>query len=77
MVLATNLTYPQSRAYVLKLHRDADPKQGRFEGIVESVFTGKRLAFGSLEEFIAIFTGNAFDLCADTDHDALPKGGPT
>ena len=77
MVLATNLTYPQSRAYVLKLHRDADPKQGRLEGIVESVFTGKRLAFGSLEELIAIFTGNAFEHGAETDQDSLPKGGPT
>jgi len=67
VVLATHLTYPQSRAYVLKLHRDSDPKQGRFEGIVESVVSGKRLAFANAEELIAIFSGDAFDGDADID----------
>jgi len=77
MVLATHLTYPQSRAYVLKFHRDADPRQGRLEGIVESVVTGKRLAFANAEELIAIFSGDAFDRDADVDQVPVRDGGST
>ena len=77
MILASQLTYPQARAYVLKLHRDADPRQGRFAGIVESVVTGKRLAFGDAEELIAIFTEDTFNRDADMDQVTPHQGGST
>jgi hypothetical protein len=53
MILATHPSYPNSRAYVLKLHRDARPRQGRLIGRLENVTTGEQFVFGSAEELLA------------------------
>ena len=53
MILATHPSYPSSRAYVLKLHRDARPRQGRLIGRLENVTTGEQFLFGSAEELLA------------------------
>ena len=53
MILATHPSYPNSRAYVLKLHRDARPASGKLLGRLENVTTGEQFAFGSAEELLA------------------------
>lgn len=53
MTLAVHPSYPNSRAYVLKLHRDARPASGRFVGRLENVTTGEQFVFGSAEELLA------------------------
>ncbi|HTX25053.1 MAG TPA: hypothetical protein VMD03_10385 [Steroidobacteraceae bacterium] len=67
MVLANQPTYPQSRAYVLKLHCDAAPAEGRFSGLIENVATGKRVVFSNAEELIATLVRDAIDLSTQTD----------
>ncbi|HET9472967.1 MAG TPA: hypothetical protein VFO82_03685 [Steroidobacteraceae bacterium] len=53
MILSTNPSYPNARAYVLKLHRDARPGHGKFIGRLENVTTGEQFVFGSGEELLA------------------------
>lgn len=53
MILATHPSYPNARAYVLKLHRDARPGIGRVIGRLENVTTGEQFVFGSAEELLA------------------------
>lgn len=53
MVLNTHASYPHDQTYVLKLHRDAAPQQGRFVGRLEHVASGRQLSFDSAEELIA------------------------
>jgi len=52
MILATHPSYPNTRAYVLKLHRDASPATGDFTGRVENVTTGESFTFDSVEELL-------------------------
>jgi len=67
VVLANQPTYPQSRAYVLKLHCDAAPAEGRLNGLIENIATGKRFVFSSAEELIATLVRDAVDLRTQTD----------
>ena len=53
MILSVNPSYPNSRAYVLKLHRDAQPGSGRFIGRLENVTTGETFAFSNADELLA------------------------
>lgn len=53
MNLATQPSYPNARAYVLKLHRDTCPGNGTFTGRIENVTTGESFVFESAEELIA------------------------
>ena len=53
MILKTQASYPQTRSFVLKLHRDAAPAEGRLIGRLEHVATGKQLTFNNAEELIA------------------------
>lgn len=46
-------SYPQSLCYVVKLHRDADPANGRLHGVLEHVCSGESLPFGSAAELPA------------------------
>ena len=54
MVLSTHPTYPSTRSYVLKLHREATPGQGKFIGRLENVATGEQFEFGSGIELLAL-----------------------
>jgi len=47
--LATHPSYPNARAYLVKLHRDARPGAGRFFGRIENVTTGESFAFATAE----------------------------
>jgi len=53
MILATHPNYPNARAYVLKLHRDARPALGKLIGRLENVTTGEQFVFGNAEELLA------------------------
>ena len=53
MILAVHPSYPNARAYVLKLHRDARPAAGKVIGRLENVTTGEQFVFGSAEELLA------------------------
>ena len=53
MILATHPSYPNARAYVLKLHRDARPSAGKVIGRLENVTTVEQFVFGSAEELLA------------------------
>ena len=59
MILKTQASYPQTRSFVLKLHRDAAPAQGRLIGRLEHVASGKQLNFNNAEELIACLTACA------------------
>jgi len=59
MILATHPNYPQARAYVLKLHRDAHPGNGKFIGRLENVTTGERFVFGNAGELLACLVRDA------------------
>jgi hypothetical protein len=53
MILKTQATYPQAQSFVLKLHRDAAPAEGRLIGRLEHVASGRQFHFNSAEELIA------------------------
>ena len=52
MILATHPSYPNTRADVLKLHRDASPATGDFTGRVVNIVTGESFNFDSVEELL-------------------------
>ena len=53
MILSTHPAYPNARSYVLKLHRDAKPKQGKVFGRLENVTTGEQFVFSNADELLA------------------------
>ena len=59
MILAVHPSYPNARAYVLKLHRDSRPAEGLVIGRLESVTTGEQFVFGSAEELLAVLARDA------------------
>jgi hypothetical protein len=64
VVLANQPTYPQSRAYVLKLHCDAALAEGQVSGLIEHVATGRRFAFSNAEELIATLVSDSLSQTA-------------
>jgi hypothetical protein len=65
MTLSNQVSYPQARAYVLKLHSDCAPANGRLSGQLEHVTSGRVLHFHSAEELLA---------CLVSDLTALAQG---
>ena len=59
MILSTHPNYPHARSYVLKLHRDANPGDGRVIGRLENVITGEQFLFGNAEELLACLARDA------------------
>ena len=55
MTLSSEITYPSARRYVLKLHRDATPANGRLAGRLENMTSGRFYEFGSGKELLACF----------------------
>jgi hypothetical protein len=53
MVLSSHSSFPSDRAYVLKLHFDASPRQGRIMGRLEHVTSGHQYPFSSGAELLA------------------------
>lgn len=56
MTLNPQPTYPSLGSYVLKLHRDALPNQGKLRGRLEHIATGEGFEFADAE---ALVTGLA------------------
>lgn len=46
-------------AYVLKLHRDAQPGSGRVMGRLENVTTGEQFVFANADELLACLARDA------------------
>jgi hypothetical protein len=59
MILKTQSSYPQARSFVLKLHRDAAPAEGRLIGRLEHVASGRQFDFHTAEELIACLAQGA------------------
>lgn len=53
MTLHSIANFPNSRCYVLKLHRDAVPGLGKLLGRIEHIATGDHVDFDSSAELIA------------------------
>lgn len=53
MILNVHANYPHTRTYVLKLHRDCAPRDGRIAGRLEHIASGHTLHFDSLEQLLA------------------------
>ena len=68
MILNARPTYPASRSYVLKLHRDADPGRGQLAGRLENVSTGQFHEFTNGAELLACLARDA----AATSHTEEP-----
>ena len=71
MSLQSTVVYPIRRTYVLKLHRDAAPAQGRLCGRLEHIPTGRHVDFVTGEEMLAWLARH------DPDGDLLEGPGPT
>jgi len=52
-------SHPSSLCYVLKLHRDSQPAQGRISGLLEHVGTGHSIPFADAEALIAALLAHA------------------
>jgi hypothetical protein len=59
VILSAHPTYPNSRAYVLKLHRDAQPGLGKVVGRLENVTTGEHFLFANANELLACLARDA------------------
>ena len=59
MVLDPRSTYPSTRSYVLKLHRDADPAAGRLAGHLENLSSGRRFTFQTTDQMLACLADDA------------------
>jgi hypothetical protein len=53
MTLKPHSSYPQALSYVLTLHRDAAPAEGRIVGRLEHVVSGRQFHFATAEELLA------------------------
>jgi hypothetical protein len=56
MTLNSLSTYPSTRSYVLKLHRDATPERDHLAGRLENMASGRHFDFGSADELLACLT---------------------
>lgn len=59
MILHVHASYPPTHAYVVKLHRDCVPSQGRIAGRLEHIASGRFTHFNSAEELVACLLGDA------------------
>jgi hypothetical protein len=76
VILAAHPSYPVARAYVLKLHRDAKPGQGRVLGRLENVTTGEQFVFASAEELLACLARDSTSTSSRTDRHLLHRDCP-
>ena len=53
MTLSNHANFPSTRCYVLKLHRNALPAQGRLCGRMEHIASGDHIDFDSGDELLA------------------------
>lgn len=65
MILSPTSPYPHERTFVLRLHRDAAPADGRLVGQLEHLPSGRRYSFATADELIAC-------IAAARRHDTQP-----
>ena len=53
MTLDPRLPYPNARSYVLKLHRDAVPENGKLIGRLENMTSGRHFDFNCSAQLLA------------------------
>ena len=53
MTLNPHASYPSARSYVLKLHHDATPQDGRIVGRLENMASGSCFDFVTGDELLA------------------------
>ena len=56
MILIDTPTYSSDHTYVVRLHRDARPRQGELQGRLEHLASGERIFFASGDALIAGMT---------------------
>lgn len=66
MTLNPQPSYPAQGGYVLKLHRDARPRQGQLRGRLEHIASGATADFDSAAALVAWLLRHAADLAGDT-----------
>ena len=64
--LSTANPYPHSRAFVVKLHRDANPRRGVLRGRIEHVASGMRGEFDGIEQLLGWLGSGLEHTCDDT-----------
>ena len=64
--LRTANPYPHSRAFVLKLHREADIQRGVLRGRIEHVASGTRGEFDGIEQLLGWLASGLEHPCDDT-----------
>lgn len=74
MSLQSTATHPIHRSYVLKLHRDAAPAQGRISGRLEHIASGSHIDFASWEEMLSWLANH--DLNGDSGQSPVPRTSP-
>lgn len=58
--------YPSAGRYVLRLHRDASPRQGQLAGRVEHVASGEATDFACAADLLVWLTRHASQVCEST-----------
>lgn len=53
MILKTQTNYPQAQIFLVKLHSDSNPRQGRIFGRLEHLASGHLCHFNTGEELLA------------------------
>jgi len=59
MTLNPTPSHPSSLCYVLKLHRDSEPAQGKIWGLLEHVTTGQSISFDDAGGLVAALVAHA------------------
>ena len=59
MTLNPYASYPSTRSYVLKLHRDAAPQHGQIAGRLENMASGHCFDFSTGEQLLACLVRDA------------------
>lgn len=73
MTLNSQATYPFTRSYVVKLHRDAMPQRGDIAGRLENMASGRHFDFRTADELIACLMQDAAR-SSDTDNGDVAVG---
>jgi hypothetical protein len=65
MTLNSHASYPSTRSYVLKLHRDANLERGQIAGRLENMASGCCFDFATGEQLLACLAQDAAAHAAD------------
>ena len=73
--LRTANPYPHSRAFVLKLHREADIQRGVLRGRIEHVASGMRCEFDGIQQLLGWLASELERPCDDMAPPQRPGKG--